>query len=665
MNRLLTFILVSLLALTSAQAGAKHYLLSSPDGKTTISIVADKSVSYSVSHLGCEVLSPSAISMTLSDGRIYGLDSKVKSAKTSTYKGVISTPIYKTSSIEESYHQIDIYFNEGFGLIFRAYNEGVAYRFYSSSLKKGDKITAEQAEFNFGKDYTIMVPFSTSNPSPYQTSFENYYTTTSISNFPKDGMAFSPILISLDNGMKVVISESDIESYPGMFIVKSQDKSLSLKGDFAKVPSSVKVHPTRCQEKVETYSDIMAVIDRDYSKKDVRLFPWRLFAISEKDTELPTNNLVYLLGAPNRIGDVSWIKPGKVAWDWWNNWGVTGVDFKVGINTDTYKYYIDFASANGIEYVVLDEGWSKPSKGDIMSVIPEIDLKELTSYAKSKNVDLILWCVAYVLDNKLEEACRYYSEMGIKGFKVDFMNRDDHEVVKLNYRIAETAAKYKMLIDFHGMYKPAGMNRTYPNVINFEGVWGLEQMKWSTDDMMSYDVTFPYIRMVSGPVDYTQGAMRNAIKKDFAAIYNNPSSQGTRAHQIATYIVFDSPLVMLCDNPTAYMKEQESTDYIVSIPTVWDETRILQGEIGKYIVTARRSGDKWYIGGITEWTPRDISLNLDELGISGNHKVTLFKDGINAHRSATDYKIESFTADMSKPLTIRLAPGGGFALTIE
>lgn len=649
-------------------AKASNYSITSPDGKTVVQIVFDNNLSYSVTHNGKEVLAPSSISMTI-NGILLPGKSNVKSAKKSSVNDIIDSPIYKSSFIKENYNQIDIKFKNGFGVIFRAYNEGTAYRFYSTTLKQGDKVTAEGAEYNFSKDYLTYIPYSR-KANPFQTSFESRYDVAELSKMKGGEIAFSPILVCLDSGMKVAISESDIEAYPGMFLTKNEEKpstngNYSIKGIFANIPSEISVHPTRCQEKVVSYSDVMANISSTASAKEPRLFPWRLLAISEKDTELPTNNLPYLLGSKCRLTDVSWIKPGKVAWDWWNNWGVTGVDFPVGINTQTYKYFIDFASANGIEYVVLDEGWSSPKGGDIMSVIPAIDLKELVSYGKQKNVDLILWCVAFTLDKKLEEACKHYSEMGIKGFKVDFMDRDDQEVVIMNYRIAEMAAKYKMLIDFHGMYKPAGLNRTYPNVINFEGVWGLEQMKWSTDDMMTYDVTFPFIRMLSGPVDYTQGAMRNSIKRDFVANNNNPFSQGTRAHQVATYVVFDSPLVMLCDNPTIYMKEQETTDYIVSIPTVWEETRILAGEVGQYIVTARRSGEKWYVGGLTGWEGRELTINLDFLTSDKPHKASLFRDGVNANRSATDYKIEQIIVTSDKSLTIKLANGGGFALIIE
>lgn len=662
----------------SAEAAKEKTLtLNSPDNRTTITVSIGKQITWSVLHDGIEVIAPSSISMEIesADGSktfIWGDDSRLVKVSRTTSNRTIASPIYKASSVREHYNQMELTFRQDFGIIFRAYDDGVAYRFYGNKLKEDDKVKAELAEFNFGKDHTAYIPYSTGNPNPYQTSFENRYEITPLSGFNNEKIAFSPLLVCLDGDSKAVITESDLKSYPGMFLEKSG--GYSLKGNFAPIPSSIEVHPIRCQERPTAYSDNLAIIRSNSSKKDPRYFPWRVISISDKDTQLPENHLVWLLSPESRIEDISWIKPGKVAWDWWNNWGVTGVDFEVGINTATYKHFIDFASANGIEYVILDEGWSPPREGDIMKVIPEIDLEELICYGKERKVDLILWAVAFPLDKKLEEACKHYSAMGIKGFKVDFMDRDDQDVVELNHRIAEVAAKYRMLINFHGMYKPAGLNRTWPNVINFEGVWGLEQMKWSKEDMVSYDVTFPYIRMLSGPVDYTQGAMRNVIRRDYAPNYNNPVSQGTRSRQVAEYIIFDSPLVMLCDNPTIYTKEQESTDFITAIPTVWDETRVLQGELGKYIVTARRNGGTWYIGGITDWEAREITLDMSFLlkgdKSAGKGTITLFRDGPNAHRSAHDYTIDTlnvadYITRKSTPITIRLAPGGGFAMVVE
>ena len=659
MKRFFTFFLLAVLAAGLAQA--KNYQLRSPDGQTVVTIEAGKQLSWAVTHNGQQVLAPSALSMTVG-GKTIGDNPSVRSARTETVRGTINAPFWRQARIEQSYNQLSLNLKDGWSVVFRAYDgEGVAYRFTSTSVKKGERVTAERAEFNFDRDYTAYVPYSSGGKdNPYRTSFESQYTIAPLSAFRSDEVAFSPLLVCLDKGLRVEITDSDIESYPGMFLRKGTGTSLV--GDFAPVPDKVRETPTRGQVVVDAYTDYLAVIGENASKKAPRCFPWRLLAIAENDAALPTNNLVYLTASPSRVDDTSWIKPGKVAWDWWNWWNITGVDFEAGINTDTYKYYIDFASAFGIEYVVLDEGWS--GKLDIMQVNPDIDLEELCRYAASQNVDLVLWAVCYVLDKDLEKACQTYADMGIKGFKIDFMDRDDQTVTEMLYRIAEACARHHLLVDYHGMYKPAGMNRTWPNVLNFEGVWGLEQMKWSRDDMVTYDVTFPFIRMLSGPVDYTQGAMRNALKREYVPNNNNPMSQGTRARQVAEYVIFDSPFVMLCDNPSAYLKEIETTEFISLFPTVWDETRVLQGEIGQYIVTARRKDDIWFIGGLTNWNARDITLSLDALFKGGSKNAGLYRDGVNATRNASDYRFERITVDADEPFTVHLAPGGGFVLVV-
>ena len=649
------------MTLAAGSVQGKVYTLSSPNGRTTVEVNVQNKITWSVRHAGIPVLAPSTLCLTV-DGSVVGYRAKVQSAKTETVKTTVSAPFWRQPFIDASYNQLELTLADGWILTFRAYDrEGVAYRFSSTSVKKGDFVTDERAEFNFEGDYTAYVPYNDDTEHPFATSFENRYTVAPLSQFRSDALAFSPLLVCLDGGLRVAVTDADIESYPGMFLRKGL-RDYSLQGCFAPVPSAVRETPRRGQVVVDAYSDILAVIKENASKKSPRNFPWRVLAIAESDASLPVNNLTYLLASENRVGDISWIRPGKVAWDWWNDWNITGVDFPAGINTATYKHYIDFAAENGIEYVVLDEGWSAPH--DVLKVNLEIDLKELTRYAAERNVDLVLWCVSYMLDKSLEKACQTYSKMGIKGFKVDFMNRDDQDVTEQLYRIAETAARYQMIVDYHGMYKPAGMNRTWPNVLNFEGVWGLEQMKWSKDDIVEYEVTFPFIRMLSGPVDYTPGAMRNALRREYVPNYSNPMSQGTRARQVAEYVVFDAPFEMLCDNPSAYRKEQQTTDFITAIPTVWDETRVLQGQIGQYLVTARRKGDSWYIGGLTNWDARDFSLDLSGL-IKGQRTATLYCDGANAERNATDYRIESLEVQARKPLQVHLASGGGFVLVID
>ena len=395
-------------------------------------------------------------------------------------------------------------------------------------------------------------------------------------------------------------------------------------------------------------------------------FPWRIISVSENDIQMADNDMVYRLADPTDPAiDWSWIKPGKVAWDWWNDWNIDGVDFVSGVNNNTYKYYIDFASANGIEYVILDEGWAVNGVADLFQVVPEIDLEMLVQYASEHNVGLILWAGYWAFDRDMEKVCKHYSDMGIKGFKIDFMDRDDQYMTAFHHRAASTAAKYKLIVDFHGTYKPVGLSRTYPNVVNYEGVHGLEQMKWSpaSVDQVTYDVTIPYIRMMAGPMDYTQGAMRNASMYNYHPVNNEPMSQGTRCRQLAQYVIFDSPLNMLCDSPSNYMREKECLEFIAGVPTVWDETRGVCGEVGKYIALARRSGNDWYVGAMTDWSSRELVLDLSFLP-EGEYEVEIYRDGANAYRIARDYRKEVKKLPSDRKLTINMAPGGGCALKI-
>lgn len=545
----------------------------------------------------------------------------------------------------------------GFGIIFRAYNEGVAYRFYTTQ-SSDIIIKEEQAEFNFKEDYTAYLPYTTNDKKPMAMAYQNVYDITPLSKAqPK--LAFLPVTVDCGS-VKLTLLESDLEAYPGMF-VQSQQGKYGLKGVFAPYPAKTDFYPWRKQEYVTETTDFIS------RSRGSRSYPWRVLAITEKDTDMPVNNLVYALASPNRIGDTSWIKTGKVAWDWWNDWNLKGVPFKAGINMDTYKYYIDFASRNGLEFIVLDEGWYDPKSGDMLTVIPELDLPELIAYGKSKGVEIVLWTVFNVLDSQLEAACKKYADMGIKGFKVDFLDRDDQTAVEMVYRIAEMTARYKLTLDLHGIYKPTGINRTYPHIINFESVFGMEEVKWTDikNNMPLYDVTFPYIRMMAGPVDYTPGAMRNATKADWRAMYYTPASMGTRCHQLAAYIVHDSPFTMLCDAPTNYLNEQECVDFIASLPVEVDSTFIASGELGKYIVTVRKKDVNWYIGGMTNWDERDVQLDFSFLPEGMSYTAVLFKDGVNANKQAEDYRKETIRIDKDSRLTLHLASGGGFAMKLE
>jgi alpha-glucosidase len=642
--------------------GQKKYQLQSPDGKLIASISLNDKISYSVSHEGDIILNPSNLSMELDNGLVWGVGSKLLKAKKISVNQNIDAHFYKRNKINDYYNELTLSFKEDFSLIFRAYNEGIAYRFISTA-NKDIIVKNEEASFNFNKDYNAYIPYVKGEykdiESQYFNSFENKYTYTSLSKMNKNLLALTPLVISLDGGKKVCLAESDLESYPGMYLINS-DGSASLKSNFAPYPVTTKQGGHNQLQQLVTSRESFIAKCKAKSK-----FPWRIIIVSKEDKELADNDLVYKLAAPARIKDLSWIKPGKVAWDWWNNWGISNVDFEAGVNNATYMAYIDFASKNGIEYVILDEGWAVNMKADLFQVVPEIDLKKLIAYANSKNVDIILWAGYYAFDREMERICKHYSEMGVKGFKIDFMDRDDQLMVDFNYRAAKTAAKYKLLVDFHGTYKPTGINRTYPNVINFEAVHGLEQMKWTGSelDQVTYDVTIPFIRMIAGPVDYTQGAMRNATKQSHRGINDEPMSQGTRCRQLAEYVVFESPLNMLCDSPTNYAKEQECTDFIAAIPTIWDNTIALNGELGKYVSIARQKADVWYVGAMTNWDDRTIQLDLSFLK-EGNFIAEVYRDGANANRIASDYKKETISVPSNRKMVITMAQGGGFAMKI-
>jgi alpha-glucosidase len=522
---------------------------------------------------------------------------------------------------------------------------------------------SEQAEFAFPEDWNLYVPYVGRDNSSFEpqffSSFESTYSHHPLSKWEKGRLAFLPLTVEAANGIKVCVTESDLLDYPGMYLFNGNG-STTLTGVYAPYPDKVEQGGhNMLQGLVRTRKDYIAKGPASWA------FPWRTLIIAKEDKQLAESDMTWRLGRPAAAGDWSWVKPGKVAWDWWNDWNLYGVDFEAGINTETYKYYIDFASAHGIEYVILDEGWAVNLQADLMQVVPEIDMPALCRYADQKNVGLILWAGYWAFNRDMEGVCRHYSQMGIKGWKIDFMDRDDQSMVQFYEKAAATAAKYRMLCDFHGAFKPAGIQRTYPNVLNFEGIHGLENMKWSTAavDQVTYDVTVPFTRYVAGPADYTQGAMRNATRRNYFPSNSEPMSQGTRCHQLAEYLIFDAPLTMLCDSPSNYMQEPECTDFIASIPTEWDETVALDGKIAEYVVIARRSGSTWYVGALGNWDARDLEVDLSPLGIQHAEGIA-FVDGANAHRAARDYrKVE--TSIHGPVWKVHLASGGGAVLVLK
>lgn len=647
MKKPLVVLLCCLLVLSTQ---ARDYTLTSPNGEIEVHVSVGNQITYSINYNGAPVLSPSVIAMHFDNGVEAGDHSIVGKALTREINEMLSPVIhYNNATIPNHAKELELQFREGFSLTFRAYDDGVAYRF-STTFKGPVKVLAEDANFCFATDHHVYFP---EEESMYSHN-ERLYLDVNLSDITEQRFCSTPTVI--DAGIvRVLISESGLYDYPGMFLQGGPQGSDCLQGKFAPYPQKTEQTSDR-DVKVTEYANYLAQTD------GTRSYPWRLMIIANTDAQLASSEMVYKLASPQKLDDTSWIKPGKVSWDWWNALNVYGVDFKSGVNTATYKYYIDFAAKYGLPYIILDEGWYDLK--DLMKVVPDVDMDELTAYGKEKGVGLILWTTWKALDDKMDEAMDQFAKWGIKGIKVDFMQRNDQVMIDYYYRVAEEAAKRKLLVDFHGAHKPAGLSRVYPNVIGFEGVKGMENAKWSDEPDPEHDLRLAFIRNVVGPMDYTPGAMINKTKEDFRPVNNEPASLGTRCHQLAEYVVFQAPLQMLCDNPSNYYREPECMQFLEAVPTTWDETKVLDGKVSDYIITARRSGKDWYIGAMTDWTPRDLNVDLSFLP-PGNYKITIWKDGVNADRYASDYKMETQTVKSGDKLKLSLAPGGGWAAIVS
>jgi len=647
--RKISALIIILIICCAGLLPAQSYELLSPDKKLKITVAVKDKIDYSVSFDGKVILTPSALSMTVNKNVTIGSKPKVQKKETKTVDEILKPVVQtKCKEIRNNYNELTIYFNGNYAVIFRAFNDGAAYRF-ATTFKDSIKVNSEEVNFNFGGDYAVFFP----EEEGFQSHNERVYKYLNLKEISNNGLCSTPALVDTKTGVKIAISESDLEDYAGLWLKGTANNSLV--GTFAGYPLEVE-QPNDRDVVVKKYADYIGFTTGK------RSFPWRLMAITRDDKELITNQLVYLLSKPSQFQDVSWIKPGKVAWDWWNFNNIYNVDFRAGVNTETYKYFIDFASKNGLEYIILDEGWYK--LGNLLEIVPEINMEEIVAYAKQKNVGVILWVVWKTLDDQLQQAMDQFQKWGVKGIKVDFMARDDQWMVNYYYRIAREGAKRKMLVDFHGAYKPSGLNREYPNVITSEGVKGMENNKWSMDITPEHDVTLPFIRMWAGPMDFTPGAMINATQSDFRTIFNTPMSQGTRCHQLAMYTVFESPIQMLSDNPTHYYREPECLQFLSKVPSVWDITVPLTAKVGDYIAVARKKGADWYVGAMTDWDARELTLDFSFLDENKTYTAEIFQDGINADRNANDYKKITRQITKNDKITIKLASGGGWAARI-
>ena len=690
MKKILTFFM-ALTALV-ATGSARVEKVKSPSGRLQVVVdTEDGNLHWQVLLDARQVLAPSAIQAVVDGSNVIQGTGTV--ARRQQVSNTLATPVYFRQQVTDNYGLLVLKFKKGVSVEFRAYDDGATYRIITARRGK-HCIDGETAEFCFDDDYQAFIPYVNDlrGGERYSYSFESYYDEQRLSEMFADSLAITPLCVCLPGGVKAVVMDCGVENYPGMMLVKGSNGSHSLTARFAPYITSQQVGGFNRLNIVATErAPYLAVASGPLA------LPWRAVVVTEDDARLADCDMAMRLAPASRLTDTSWIRAGKVAWDWWNNTNIWGVDFESGMNTSTYKYYIDFAQKNRLEYIIIDEGWSSPES--LMILSKKIDLLALVQYAKERGIGIIQWSSWRNMIGKtaqdninnvslnnaklefeqpadsgkvytLDEVMAHYQQMGIKGFKVDFFDRDDQQVIASAYKIAESAARYHLYLDYHGL-KPFGIQRAYPNIFNFEGVKGLENSKWEPrvgdgplHNQPRYDVSAPYLRMLAGPMDYTPGAMTNAMKDNFFGNNDHPMSQGTRVHQMAMYTTFEAPLQMMADSPTKYMQNQECTDFIAQVPTTFDETIALDGQLGEYTVIARRKGSTWYLAAMTDWTPRDLTIDLSFLG-EGQHQADIFADGVNAMKEATDYKHTQQSVTKSDRLSIHLSSGGGWTAIIR
>ncbi len=648
MNSKFISLILLLINIFSIFSYCQEYIIQSPAENISVLITVSDKVTYSINFEGETIIAPSEINMVI-NGKTIGADAKVQKVTKRTGSDILRPVVpRKFSEISDHYNEITLNFRTNYALTFRVYDDGLAYR-WETNMKNQIKINSELASFCFTNDYRIWSPQEESMFSHQ----ERDYKYLSLSEIDENMFSSTAILIDLGDGKKALISEAELKDYPGLFLKGSS--SFGLTGKFAPYPKKTRQTNDR-NVMVTEYEEYLAITSGK------RNYPWRVIVLTNNDAQLINSEIIYKLSGPLQLTDVSWIKPGKVAWDWWNFNNIYGVDFKAGINTETYKYYIDFASKYNIPYIILDEGWYNLE--DILSVTDEIDMDELLRYSKEKNVGIILWTTWKALDDQLDKALDQFEKWGIKGIKVDFMQRDDQWMVNYYYKIAKEAARHKLLVDFHGAYKPTGMHRAYPNVITYEAVKGLENSKWSDQPSPDHNLLTPFIRMVTGPMDYTPGAMLNGTKENFRSIFNQPMSPGTRCHQLAMYVIYESPLQMLADNPSNYYREAECMEFLKEVPVTWEDTKVLHAKTGEYLALARKNAERWYIGAMTNWDSRSLELDMSFLD-KGNYEMDIWQDGVNAERYGSDYKKIKLPVSNNSSITIKLASGGGWVAIIR
>ncbi len=643
-------VIFGLSLLVSISAFPQKYQLSSPDGKLIAGIEIDNGIYIALLKGRSALFRLGNLSIETQIVPSQQSDFKVQKIVTRQVNETVIPEIRERSaSMANSYNEMEIRFRTRPSIILRLFNEGLAYRF-STALK--DSVTIYRENLDIYLDSSDSARFQSSET--FNSAYETPYEHQGIREIPKDKLCSLPFLVEKQNGTFVMITESDLTDYPGLWLKGTGLAQLSgTNPPYPKVFTS-NVSPYNLGQVADTYGFTARV-------KGARTFPWRIFAIAGNEKELVSNNMVYLLAQKCAVTDISWIKPGVVMFDWWAKHNIYGVDFKAGINTQTAKYFIDFCSKYGFRYFMFDDGWSP--EDDILKTVPGLDMEEVTAYAREKGVDIMLWVIWHTLQKQWNDAFALFEKWGIKGIKVDFMNRDDQPMVRFYENVAKEAASRKLIVDFHGAYKPGGLSRKYPNVLTREALIEFEYNGWTDYDNPVHHNLLPYIRMFPGSMDYIPGTMRNASKENFRPIGDYPMGQGTRAHTMALFVILNSPLTMLPDSPSDYYREKECTEFLAKIPVQWDDTRLLAGKIAKFTVLARRSGTDWYIGAITDWSERNVDIETGFLG-QGHYRLEAIEDGLNANKRAEDYKKVETTFIAGDTLKLKLASGGGWVARI-
>lgn len=649
--------LLLLLLQTGKLFAADSLQVSSPDKKITVTINTKNRLSYTVSYSGALVLQPSSINLWVRGKQSLADKFKVTSNKLETVDEEIISPVpEKRTIIRNHYNQLTISFAQPYSLQFRVFDDGVAYRIVTR-FKDSIIIENEEASFSFEKGKKALLPLIhyEGRPDRFHTSFEELYQVKNIDSLSNADIAYTPLLAGTGKEVKVAITESDLLDYPGMFISGNNDEALH--ASFAPYPLETKMTEGGefSQEIVTKRADYIAKV------KGYRTLPWRVLMIAAADKDLPGNDMVYRLATPSKIADPSWINPGKGTDEWIIGINLFNIPFKAGLNTATYKYYIDFAKQFGFQRIMMDAGWSNYQ--NLLDVNPSVSMDTLAAYAKEKGIKISMWTLCSTLDKQLEPALNQFNKWGVDFIMTDFMDRDDQPMVNFYERIAKACADHKIMIMFHGAYAPKGFNRTWPNNITREGVLGSEYNIWSDKPTPEHDLTLPFTRMLAGPFDYEPGILDNATKDQFHPINKKVMTQGTRCHQLAMFVVYDSPIQIFSGNPSQGLKEPDFMKLMGDIPTTWDETKILEASVGDYIVTARRKGDEWFIGGMTDWTERTFELPLNFLD-AGTYQITSCIDGVNADNYPSDYLLNTSTINNQSAIKVKMAQGGGFVFKL-